>query len=106
MFARFSASLSWRRWKKCRLAPVKAGVRRSNMLRKAQPGDPATPDQEKTLRAILELTDELGYPPAVEQIRVRLGLRSVSSVHRSLSYLRVKGYVDWNAGQARTLRVL
>jgi SOS-response transcriptional repressor LexA len=76
------------------------------VLEKAKPGDLATPDQRRTLTAILELTGELGYAPSVEQLRARLGLRSVSSVHRSLSYLRVKGYVDWNAGQARTLRVL
>ncbi len=75
-------------------------------LPKPQAGDPATPDQAKTLRAILELTGELGYRPSVEQLRVRLGLRSRSTVHQSLSYLRIKGYIDWNPHQARTLRVL
>lgn len=46
-----------------------------------------------------------GFSPTNRELMMRLGLRSVSTVNHDLSLLRDQGYVIWESGQPRTLRL-
>jgi len=49
---------------------------------------------------------EHGYPPSVRDIRDGCGLSSTSVVHRTLTDLEARGYIERTAGVARGLRVI
>ena len=46
-----------------------------------------------------------GYSPSVRDIRVALDIKSTSTVHKYLSSLESKGYIQKEQGKSRTLRV-
>lgn len=58
------------------------------------------------LRAVQNLTDELGYPPTFREVGKRVGLSSPDTVYRRLLALRGRGLVVWEDGKPRTLRVV
>ena len=64
------------------------------------------PGQRKTLEASRQFIVDNGYPPTVEQLRIATGLKAVSTVHYHLLALKKKGFVYWNRGEARTLRII
>lgn len=49
---------------------------------------------------------EHGYAPSVRQMMQAMGLKSPAPVQSRLKYLKQKGYIDWEEGKARTLRLL
>ncbi|OLN21309.1 hypothetical protein BTO30_15630 [Domibacillus antri] len=50
--------------------------------------------------------EEKNYPPAIRDICERLNLASSSTVKGHLDLLKKKGYLTWEEGKPRTLRML
>lgn len=65
-----------------------------------------TPQRQKVLTAIEELTKQYGVPPVIRELQRHLGYRSTDPVHHHLVVLREAGKVTWQDGYARTLRVV
>ncbi len=57
------------------------------------------------LTAIERLRKEKGYSPTVREIQAAIGSNSLSTTHWHLDKMREVGYVKWEPGVARTLRV-
>lgn len=64
------------------------------------------PVKGKVLRAIQNLTLELGFPPSIREIGDRIGEASEGNVHRMLAAMRDEGLVTWHNGRQRTIRVV
>lgn len=58
------------------------------------------------IRAIRELTQELGFPPTVREIGARVGNRGVGSIHAILLGLREDGILTWEDSRRRTIRIV
>lgn len=54
--------------------------------------------QKKVLSTITDLTHKKGTPPSMEELRVTLGLSSISSVQRHTDALKEKGYLENTRG--------
>jgi len=54
--------------------------------------------QKKVLSSITDLTHKKGTPPSMEELRVALGLGSISSVQRHTDALKEKGYLENTRG--------
>jgi SOS-response transcriptional repressor LexA len=68
---------------------------------------------KKLTRAQLNVLDAIDknlkrnkYPPSVQEICDISGLKSKSTVHRHLLNLKEKGYILWEDGQPRTLKII
>jgi repressor LexA len=68
---------------------------------------------EKLTEAQQELYDWLveyirrhQYSPSIRQMMQAMNLRSPAPIQSRLEHLRNKGYIDWNEGKARTIRIL
>lgn len=68
---------------------------------------------KKLTRAQLNVLDAIAknikrnkYPPSVQEICDLSELKSKSTVHRHLLNLKEKGYLHWEDGQPRTLKVI
>lgn len=77
----------------------------------AQPRDACgrvkpAPRQHALLRAIDRLTRKHGYPPTVRELEAAMGYSTTNAVAQQLALLRRKGWVTWQPGRARTLRVV
>ncbi|MBK1986872.1 repressor LexA [Sphaerospermopsis aphanizomenoides BCCUSP55] len=46
------------------------------------------------------------YSPSIRQMMQAMNLKSPAPIQSRLEHLRNKGYIDWNEGKARTIRVL
>ncbi|MDH6060003.1 transcriptional repressor LexA [Chrysosporum bergii ANA360D] len=46
------------------------------------------------------------HSPSIRQMMIAMKLRSPAPVQSRLEHLRNKGYISWNEGKARTLRIL
>lgn len=46
------------------------------------------------------------HSPSIRQMMQAMNLRSPAPIQSRLEHLRNKGYIDWNEGKARTIRVL
>lgn len=64
------------------------------------------PSDTGIIRAIRDLTAELGYPPTFRQTGTRVGLLSSSSIQRRLYQMKARGLVEFEEGKSRTLRVV
>ena len=62
--------------------------------------------QRKMLAYIHEFSTERHYPPSLQEIRAAVELKSASTVKGHLDRLRKSGYVTWEEGKARTIRVI
>ncbi|MDQ0268855.1 transcriptional regulator [Cytobacillus purgationiresistens] len=65
-----------------------------------------TKRQKETLDAVINYVNENNYSPSYREIAKELGLASSSTVSGILHSLRKKGFVCWEEGQPRTLRIL
>jgi repressor LexA len=68
---------------------------------------------KKITRAQLNVLDAIAksvrrnkYPPSVQEICDFSGLKSKSTAHRHLLNLKEKGYIHWEDGQPRTLKII
>jgi repressor LexA len=62
--------------------------------------------QKDVLNFIGRLTDENGYPPTLAELAKALGLKNRMTVHQHVAALKRKGFVHWEPGLNRSLRVL
>ena len=46
------------------------------------------------------------HSPSIRQMMRAMGLKSPAPIQSRLDHLRKKGYIDWNEGKARTIRIL
>lgn len=64
------------------------------------------PRQRDLLRAIGRLTNEQGYPPTIRELVDAMGYSTPNAVAQHLRLLHRKGWVIWEPGKSRTLRVV
>ncbi|MBH0174698.1 helix-turn-helix domain-containing protein [Fictibacillus sp. 23RED33] len=62
--------------------------------------------QLNVLDAITKNVNKRNYAPSVQEICDTSGLKSKSTVHRHLKNLKDSGYIHWEEGQPRTLKVM
>lgn len=65
-----------------------------------------TKRQREVVDVIRRLTKQMGYPPTIRELADELGLRGPNAVKNHLNPLRRKGWVTWQDGKFRTLRVV
>lgn len=65
-----------------------------------------TSKQQRVLITVSNYVNEHGYPPAIRDLGEILNLRSSSTVKGYLDKLKKEGYVTWEEGRPRTLRIL
>ncbi len=65
-----------------------------------------TKRQKQVLMAIAEHIEELGYPPTVREIGLRLGLRSSCTVQRHVEALVRKGFLRRQGHKSRGIEVV
>lgn len=65
-----------------------------------------TPRQQEFIAFIRQYNAEHKYPPNVRDIRDHFGFASPSGVQSALNALKQKGYVTWDHGKSRTLRLV
>lgn len=64
-----------------------------------------TDKQKECLIIINLLTKAKGYSPTVREIGREMGLRSSATIYHHMKELKKKGYIEWQEGQNRTLRI-
>ncbi len=62
--------------------------------------------QRDVLTLISSLTTTNGYPPTLAELAKSLGLKNRMTVHQHVAALKKKGFVHWEPGLNRSLRVL
>ncbi|MGA1265418.1 MAG: transcriptional repressor LexA [Prochlorothrix sp.] len=67
---------------------------------------PLTFAQSQLYDWLVKYIRENQHPPSIRQMMNAMGLRSPAPVQSRLKHLQRKGYIDWNEGKARTIRVL
>jgi SOS-response transcriptional repressor LexA len=65
-----------------------------------------TKAQLNVLDAITKNISKRNHAPSVQEICDTSGLKSKSTVHRHLINLKANGYIHWEEGQPRTLKVM
>ncbi|MCU0536602.1 MAG: transcriptional repressor LexA [Hydrococcus sp. Prado102] len=68
--------------------------------------EPLTQAQQELYDWLVEYTTSTQHAPSIRQMMRAMNLRSPAPIQSRLERLRVKGYIDWTDGKARTLRVL
>ncbi|MDF5730878.1 MAG: transcriptional repressor LexA [Rhizonema sp. PD38] len=46
------------------------------------------------------------HSPSIRQMMLAMNLKSPAPIQSRLEHLRTKGYIEWNEGKARTIRIL
>ncbi|MBO3462879.1 transcriptional repressor LexA [Aetokthonos hydrillicola Thurmond2011] len=46
------------------------------------------------------------HSPSIRQMMLAMNLKSPAPIQSRLEHLRVKGYIEWNEGKARTIRIV
>ena len=67
---------------------------------------PLTARQRGILEQIAACIAQNGYPPTTRELAERVGIKGPNALNDHLWALRRKGYVEWQDGKARTLRIL
>jgi repressor LexA len=67
---------------------------------------PLTDRQREILAWLSAYIAERGYSPTLRELCLAFGFASTQGAACHLDPLRKKGWITWNDGQARTLRVL
>jgi len=62
--------------------------------------------ESKLFDAIVKYIDENGFSPYIREIGKLTGIKSTSTVHRYLSRLEQKGYIERKEKSPRALRVI
>lgn len=68
--------------------------------------EPLTTVQQELYNWLVEYIHANQHAPSIRQMMQAMKLRSPAPVQSRLEHLRRKGYIDWEAGQARTLRII
>jgi repressor LexA len=67
--------------------------------------EPLTEPQQELYEWLIDYIEEEQHPPSIRQMMKAMGLKSPAPVQSRLEHLRSKGYIEWNEGQARTIRL-
>ncbi|GFN35401.1 LexA family protein [Tepidimicrobium xylanilyticum] len=62
--------------------------------------------ESKLFDAIVKYIDENGYSPSIRELSEIVGFKSTSTVHRYLSKLEEKGYIERKENSSRALKVI
>lgn len=62
--------------------------------------------QRDVLNAIVELSEQCGYPPTLQELATHLGLKNRMTIHQHVSALKKKELVQWEPKLNRSMRVL
>ncbi len=62
--------------------------------------------QRDVVDQIVHLTEANGYPPTLAELAKALGLKNRMTVHQHVAALKKKGFVHWEPGLNRSLRVI
>ena len=62
--------------------------------------------QQELYDWLVKYIHEYQHPPSIRQMMKAMQLRSPAPVQSRLKHLQSKGYIDWEEGKARTLRLL
>lgn len=65
-----------------------------------------TERRRQVFDAICAFVGEKNYAPTIREIGDRVGLTSSSTVTAHVRALRDKGFISWDPGKPRTIRVL
>jgi len=65
-----------------------------------------TAKQKEVVEVIIKYKKEHGYPPAIRELGELVNVRSSSTAKGYLDRLKEGGYVTWQEGRPRTLKVL
>jgi len=68
--------------------------------------EPLTNAQQELYDYLVDYINENQYSPSIRQMMTAMKLRSPAPIQSRLERLRNKGYIDWNEGKARTIRIL
>lgn len=60
----------------------------------------------RVLEYMKKIIDEKGYPPTVREIGEALSIKSTSSVHKTISQLEKKGYIQKDKAKPRALSIV
>lgn len=72
----------------------------------AEPLEPLTRAQEELYVWLVDYIKRNQHSPSIRQMQKAMELKSPAPIQSRLDHLRKKGYIDWNEGKARTIRVL
>ena len=65
-----------------------------------------TTKQTEVYNLIKKFIKEKGYSPTIRELCKILGLNSSASIHRHLKILKQKGYITYEEGKSRTIKIL
>ena len=67
--------------------------------------DTLTDPQQELYDWLVSYIREYQHSPSIRQMMKAMGLKSPAPVQSRLEHLKTKGYIDWNEGKARTIRL-
>lgn len=62
--------------------------------------------QRALLASIRRLEAKRGFPPTIRELASDLGVSTTNGVAQTLDALRRKGWVTWDRGHSRTLKIV
>lgn len=65
-----------------------------------------TDRQWEIYEAVRDYTKSRGYPPTVREICEMVGLSSTNTVYRHLKIIKRMGYITFEPGRSRTMKVV
>ncbi|MEM6253333.1 MAG: transcriptional repressor LexA [Cyanobacteria bacterium P01_D01_bin.156] len=68
--------------------------------------EPLTNAQEELYNWLTNYIRTHQHSPSIRQMMRAMGLKSPAPIQSRLDHLRKKGYIDWNEGKARTIRIV
>ena len=68
-------------------------------------GKELTTAQDQLLDWIKSYINDFHHSPSIRQMMVGMGLKSPAPIQSRLKHLQEKGYISWQEGRARTLKL-
>lgn len=68
--------------------------------------EPLTEAQQQLYDWLSEYIRQHQHSPSIRQMMQAMNLKSPAPIQSRLEHLRIKGYIEWTEGKARTIRIL
>lgn len=68
--------------------------------------EPLTEAQQELYDWLVTYIRDNQHSPSIRQMMRAMGLKSPAPIQARLDHLRKKGWIDWDEGKARTVRIL
>ncbi|HEY9693510.1 MAG TPA: transcriptional repressor LexA [Oculatellaceae cyanobacterium] len=68
--------------------------------------EPLTDAQQKLYDWLVDYISQHQHAPSIRQMMLAMNLKSPAPIQSRLEHLRIKGYINWTEGKARTLRII